>query len=39
MVMGHYVVVYRVDGDAQIVTVLLVTEGHRNWRRLIDESG
>lgn len=34
---GNYVIVYRVDEAAGAVTVLMVTEGHRNWRSLFDE--
>jgi plasmid stabilization system protein ParE len=32
----NYVVVYRVNDDLHLVQVLLVSEGHRNWRHLLD---
>ena len=32
MVAGSYVVVYLIDESAGTVTVVMVTEGHRNWR-------
>jgi plasmid stabilization system protein ParE len=34
---GNYVVVYSVDTAALRVRVLLVTEGHRAWRRLLKD--
>ena len=34
---GRYVAVYSVDEEALLVRVLLVTEGHRNWHRLLDD--
>ena len=34
---GNYVVVYRVDRAALLVRVLLVSEGHRAWRRLLKD--
>ena len=34
-----YVVVYKVDDSTREVTVILVTEGHRNWQALIEERG
>jgi len=36
MAAGNYVVVYLVDEDAGVVTVAMVTEGHRNWRAMFD---
>ncbi len=33
----NYVLVYRVDDDRHLVQVLLISEGHRNWRRLLDD--
>lgn len=34
---GNYVVVYSVDIAAARVRVVLVSEGHRDWRRLLDD--
>ena len=34
---GNYVILYRVDEPAKTVTVLLVTEGHRDWQDLLDD--
>jgi plasmid stabilization system protein ParE len=34
---GNYVVVYSVSPTARRVRVLLVTEGHRAWRRLLKD--
>lgn len=39
MVVGQYVIVYSVDDEASLVHVRLVTEGHRNWHRLLDDLG
>lgn len=36
MVIGNYVMAFSVDEDAAIVRVQLVTDGHRNWHRLLD---
>ena len=36
-VFGNYVVVYKIDDAAKRVEVLLVSEGHHQWRRLIEE--
>ena len=32
-----YVILYRVDEHSKTVTVLLVTEGHRDWQDLLDD--
>lgn len=32
---GRYVIVYRVDEEANLVRVLLVSEGHRDWREIV----
>lgn len=34
---GNYIVVYRVETGALRVRVLLVTEGHRAWHRLLKD--
>jgi toxin ParE1/3/4 len=34
---GNYVILYRVDDTAKTVTIILVTEGHRDWRELLDD--
>jgi addiction module RelE/StbE family toxin len=36
-VFDNYVVVYSVDATALSVRVLLVTEGHRAWHRLLED--
>ena len=36
-VFGNYVVAYSVDDEAARVRILLVSEGHRNWRRLLKD--
>jgi plasmid stabilization system protein ParE len=36
-VFTRYVVVYSVDDDARQVRVLLVTEGHRDWRAILGD--
>lgn len=38
-IFARYVVVHTVDETARIVTVVLVTEGHRDWRRLLEGLG
>lgn len=35
-VFSRYVVVYAVDPALERVTVILVTEGHRDWQRLLE---
>jgi len=35
-VFGNYVAIYRIDHARNTVTVLMITEGHRNWHRLLD---
>lgn len=34
---GNYVMVYEVDEARSLVRVVLVTEGHRNWRTAFEE--
>ena len=34
---GNYVILYRVDDAAKTVTIILVTEGHRDWQELLEE--
>jgi plasmid stabilization system protein ParE len=34
---GNYIVVYRVETAALRVRILLITEGHRAWRRLLKD--
>jgi plasmid stabilization system protein ParE len=36
-VFGRYVIVYRVDDEAGVVTVIIVSEGHRDWQRLLED--
>lgn len=38
-VFSSYVVVYSVDEDARRVHVVLVAEGHRDWRTLLQDRG
>lgn len=35
-VFSRYVVVYIIDPAPECVTVILVTEGHRDWQRLLE---
>ena len=35
-VFGNYVAIYRMEEDRNTATILMVTEGHRDWRRLLD---
>ncbi len=34
---GNYVAAYRVDDAAKTVTIILVTEGHRDWQELLED--
>lgn len=34
LVLANYVAVYRVDGERRSVRVMMVSEGHRDWRAL-----
>jgi toxin ParE1/3/4 len=34
---GNYIAAYQVDDDAMIVTIILVTEGHRDWQELLED--
>lgn len=34
-VLGRYVAVYTVDADAAVVQVVLIAEGHRDWRKIL----
>ena len=34
---GNYVAAYRVDDAAKSVTIILVTEGHRDWQELLED--
>ena len=34
---GNYVILYRVDDAAKTVTVIMVTEGHRDWQELLED--
>lgn len=38
IVHGRYVVIYTVDETRRVVTVTLVTEGHRDWRRMLEDT-
>jgi plasmid stabilization system protein ParE len=33
----NYVILYRVDDAAKTVTIILVTEGHRDWQELLED--
>jgi mRNA-degrading endonuclease RelE of RelBE toxin-antitoxin system len=33
----NYVILYRVDKPGKTVTIILVTEGHRDWRELLED--
>ncbi|MBX3531757.1 MAG: type II toxin-antitoxin system RelE/ParE family toxin [Rhizobiaceae bacterium] len=35
VVFGRYIVAYTVDDEAAVARVQLVTEGHRDWHRLL----
>lgn len=39
LVLDNYVIAYDVDKMGRAVHVLLVSEGHRLWRELLDERG
>jgi len=39
LVLDGYIVAYDIDEHSQSVYVLLVSEGHRLWRRLLDDRG
>ena len=34
---GNYVAAYRVDESTKTVTVILVTEGHRDWQEPLED--
>jgi toxin ParE1/3/4 len=34
---GNYIILYRVDEPAKTVTIILVTEGHRDWQELLED--
>jgi plasmid stabilization system protein ParE len=36
-VFGRYVAVYHVDDEERIVTVMIVSEGHRDWKKLLKD--
>jgi toxin ParE1/3/4 len=35
--LSNYIAVYRVDDVTKTVTVILVTEGHRDWQELLED--
>lgn len=37
LVIGRYIVAYRVNEAPREVEVLMIAEGHRDWRRLLDD--
>ena len=37
VVFGNYVAIYDYDSDQNLVTIAMVTEGHRNWRKQFEE--
>lgn len=34
---GNYIILYRVDDAARTVTIIVVTEGHRDWQELLED--
>ena len=36
-VVRRYILVYEVDEEANTVRVVMITEGHRDWRRMIED--
>ena len=34
---GNYVILYHVDDAAKTVTVIMVTEGHRDWQEILED--
>jgi plasmid stabilization system protein ParE len=36
-VFGRYIAVYHVDDEERIVTVMIVSEGHRDWQTLLKD--
>jgi toxin ParE1/3/4 len=34
---GNYAILYRVDEPAKTATIILVTEGHRDWQELMED--
>lgn len=36
-VFGRYIAVYRVNDDERLVTVMIVSEGHRDWHTLLKD--
>jgi plasmid stabilization system protein ParE len=34
-VFGRYIAVYHVDDEERLVTVMIVSEGHRDWQALL----
>ena len=37
MSLDNYIIVYRVDEKSKTVSVLMVTEGHRDWQEILGE--
>ena len=37
VVFGNYVAIHDYDSDQNLVTIAMVTEGHRNWRKQFEE--
>ena len=37
MAVGQYVAIYRTDDGSIPVRVIMITEGHRDWRRMIED--
>jgi toxin ParE1/3/4 len=36
-VLGRYVAIYQTPNEQRSVRVIMVTEGHRDWRRMIED--
>lgn len=37
IVLGHYVAIYETPSERGSIRVVMVTEGHRDWRRIIED--
>ena len=36
-VLGHYVAIYQIQEDLGSIRVVMVTQGHRDWRQMIED--
>lgn len=37
LVIGRYVAVYELTDEAASIRIVLITEGHRDWRRIVED--